>query len=82
MIKSLKSLIQWIVLPEVWKDSGTNPYGVAMEQVSTRGEYRHRTFDDHLNPTPWEPGQHPIAIRLREAAKASEIPTPTGGGNG
>jgi hypothetical protein len=46
-----------------------NAWGVEVEQTDGRGNYRHRTFDDNLNPTPWELGPHPICERLRAEGK-------------
>lgn len=62
----INKLKEWTYL---WTPSAWNMFGVVMEEKKM-GKYRHRTFDDFLNPTPWKAGQHPIAQKLRESGKA------------
>lgn len=61
-------LPDWLTQP--WHTSAVNPWGFEMEQRTLDGDrYRHRTFDDKLNPLPWIDGPHPIAQRLRDQGK-------------
>ena len=65
--------MSWFKLPEwvynPWSTTALNRWGVEMEQRTKDGRYRHRTFDDNLNPLPWQTGPHPIAQKLRDEGK-------------
>ena len=65
--------MSWFTLPEwiynPWRTTASNRWGVVVEQATKDGRYRHRTFDDNLNPLPWQSGPHPIAQRLRDDDK-------------
>lgn len=62
-------LLQRIFLPDLWKTTATNRWGVEMEQHHPAMGYRHRTFDDNLSPLPWVAGPHPIAQGLRDTGQ-------------
>lgn len=67
------SVMGWFRLPawmaNHWHTSAENPWGFVMEQRDAYGHYRHRSFDDKLDPTPWVSGPHPIAQKLRDEGK-------------
>ena len=67
------SVMDWFRLPawmaNHWHTSAENPWGFVMEQRDAYGHYRHRSFDDKLDPTPWLSGPHPIAQKLRDEGK-------------
>ena len=67
-------LMAWLKVPEIWISewvgTASNQWGVELEQFDRRnGVYRHRSFDDGLNPTQWVSGPHPIAQKLRDEGK-------------
>ena len=65
--------MSWFKLPEwfysPWNPTASNRWGVVVEESTKDGRYRHRTFDDNLNPLPWQLGPHPIAQKLRDEGK-------------